>query len=219
MSTTHDLFAAIAADDVTRLATLLAEQPALVNARSSEGISPILWAYYTGKTHLLPTLLAANPLLDIHDATVLGNTDRLHTLLAENPSLAQAYSSDGFTALHYVAFFNGNTEIASLLLDAGAEVDCVAHNRQQVTPLHSAAAGQHEAIVQFLVAHGADVNARQERSITPLMEAAQNGDTALTNYLLAHGADPTLTSDEGQTAADFAINSGHTDLATELRSK
>jgi ankyrin repeat protein len=51
------------------------------------------------------------------------------------------------------------------------------------------------------------------------MEAAQNGDTALTNYLLAHGADPTLTSDEGQTAADFAINSGHTDLATELRSK
>jgi ankyrin repeat protein len=219
MSPSQDLFTVIRTGDSAQLATLLAEQPALVNARSPQGISAVLWAHYTGQTDLLPTLLAANPQLDIHDMAAMGDLSRLRALLASNPSLAQAYSSDGFTALHYVAFFNGNTDLASSLLEAGAEVDAVARNDQQVTPLHSAAAHRHNAVIQLLLAHGANVNARQENGETPLMEAAQNGDTALVGDLLARGADPLLATDDGRTAAHFAETAGHTDLAATLRGK
>lgn len=219
MSTSHDLFAAIRMGDGTRLTTLLAEQPTLVNARSQEGISLVLWAYYTGATDLLPTLLAANPQLDIHDVAAMGDLDHLRALLTSDPSLARAYSSDGFTALHYVAFFSGSAEVASSLLNAGAEVDAVARNPQQVTPLHSATARSHNAIIQLLLAQGANVNARQAGGETPLMEAAQNGDAALVDYLLTHGADPTLAMDDGRTSADFALAAGHAALAATLRGK
>lgn len=215
----QDLFTAIRTGDSTYLTTLLTAQPTLVNARSSQGISTVLWAHYTGQTDLLPLLLAANPQLDIHDVAALGDLQQLRTLLASNSALAQAYSPDGFTALHYVAFFSGKADLACALLEAEAEVDAVAHNAQQVTALHSAVASRHHAVIQSLLAHGANVNARQQGGETPLMEAAQNGDVGLVDDLLEHGANPTLTMEDGRTAADFAAHAGHADLATTLRHK
>lgn len=219
MSASQELFMAIRTGDRARLSALLAEQPALVNARSQQGVSPVLWTHYTGQTGLLPTLLAANPQLDIHDIAVLGDLARLRALLAEDPSLARAYSSDGFTALHYVAFFNGNVDLALALLEAGAEVDAVARNNQQVTPLHSAAAHSHAAIIRLLLERGANVNARQQGGETPLMEAAQNGETELVDLLFEHGANAALTTDDGRTAADFARAAGHAELAAALHDR
>jgi ankyrin repeat protein len=216
MSQSNDLFAAIAAGDDEQLSALLAQQPALVNTRSQAGVSPVLWAYYTGKTDLLPTLFAANPLLDLYDAAALGDQNRLRCLLNDEPALAHSYAQDGFTALHLVAFFSDNTAAVSALLEAGAEVDALARNSQQVTPLHSAIAGGHAAIARFLVECGANVNARQEGGFTPLMEAAQNGDAPLVDYLLQHGADPTLAKDDGHTAADCAREAGHAEVASKL---
>ena len=216
MSQSNDLFAAIAAGDDALLSALLAQQPKLVNARSQTGVSPMLWAYYTGKTDLLPILFAANPLLDIYDSAALGDQSRLLSLLNDEPALARSYSQDGFTALHLVAFFSDNPAAVSVLLDAGAQVEAIARNSQQVTPLHSAIAGRHSAIARFLVEHGANVNARQERGFTPLMQAAHNGDAPLVDYLLQHGADPTLAMEDGHTAADYAREAGHAEVASKL---
>lgn len=216
MSQSNDLFAAIAAGDDAQLSTLLAQQPALVNSRSQTGVSPVLWTYYTGNTDLLPILLAANPLLDLYDAAALGDRSRLLCLLNDESALAHSYSQDGFTALHLAAFFGDNTTVVSALLDAGAQVDAIARNSQQVTPLHSAIAGGHSTIARFLVERGANVNARQEGGFTPLMEAARNGNATLVDYLLQHGADPTLAKDDGRTAADCAREAGHAEVASKL---
>lgn len=218
-SSTHELFEAIRTGDKAYLAARLSEQPDLAHVRSAQGISPVLWAYYTGQTDLLPTLLTAQPRLDIHDLAALGDGTHLRALLASESAQASAYSSDGFTALHYAAFFSGDVDVATALLEAGVEVDAVARNAQKVTPLHSAVAGRHTAIIHLLLAHGANVNARQQGGETALMGAAQNGDEELVAYLLTQGADPNLMTDDGRNAADVALEAGHTALASILREK
>ena len=41
------------------------------------------------------------------EAASLGDVERLAELLDADPSSATAYSADGFTALHFPAFFGG----------------------------------------------------------------------------------------------------------------
>jgi hypothetical protein len=123
-------------------------------------------------------LLAADPELDVFEATVLGYIDRLRERLDEDPARATAFASDGFTALHLAAFF-GKAEAASTLIATGAAVNVYSRNELAVQPLHSAAAGRHHEVCRVLIAAGADVNATQRHGYTPLHAAAQHGDAEL----------------------------------------
>ena len=198
------LFDAISADDGDAVAELLEARPDLAGARNKDGLSPVLQALYNGRTALVDVLLDANPPLDVFDAAAVGRTRGLEELLEAEPELAQAWSPDGFTALHYAAFF-GQEEAAQILLDHGAETNLVARNATiHVTPLHSAAAGSHPGIVKLLLEHGADPNAAQDGGFTPLHSAAQNDDRESVEALLEAGADPSLASADGQKPADLA---------------
>jgi ankyrin repeat protein len=196
---------------------LLAATPDLATVRNAAGLSPVLYASYRGRGDLVPILRATDAALDIFDASAAGDSARVRQLLDENPDEARAYTPDGFTALHFVAFFSGDPESAALLLDRGADVNAVARNPMRVTPLHSAAAGRHIAVARLLITRSADVNATQEGGFTALHAAAQNGDTELADALLAHGADPLCVTTDGRTAADFAVAAGHTALAARLQ--
>lgn len=213
----EDLFTAIDAGDRTRLEMLLASTPDLATARNAAGLSPVLYASYRGRGDLVPILHAADAALDIFDASAAGDPARVRQLLEEHDDQARAYTPDGFTALHFVAFFSGGPECAALLLDRGADVNAVTRNPMRVTPLHSAAAGRHTAVARILIARGADVNATQEGGFSALHAAAQNGDTELADALLTHGADPHRATDDGRTAADFAAAAGHTALGARLQ--
>ena len=128
----------------------------------------------------------------------------LEELLDPEPELARAWSPDGFTALHYAAFF-GQEDAAKLLLERGADAEVVArHESIHVTPLHSAAAGAHAGIVKLLLEHGADPNAAQDEGSTPLHSAADNDDRETVEALLAAGADASLANDAGQTPVQIA---------------
>ena len=198
------LHAAIAAGDEEAVRGLVDARPELAGERNAAGLSPLLQALYNGKRDLVDVLLDANPPLDVFDAAAVGRVRGLEELLAGDAELARAWSPDGFTALHYAAFF-GEAESARLLLESGAEVGVVARNENiHVTPLHSAAAGAHAEIVRLLLEHGADPNAAQDGGATPLHSAAQNDDRESVEALLAAGADPTRTTDEGKRPADLA---------------
>jgi len=218
MPTASDLFAAIDGDHADEVETLLAESPALAAARDDDGVSTVLHALYRGRRALAERLSAALPELDIFDAAALGRTGRVRELLAEDPRLAVARSPDGFSALHYPAFFGGpgSADTARALLAAGADASARSANDFWVLPLHSAAAGAHAEIVEVLLAAGAEPSPRQRHGWTPLHAAAQNGDARSLEALLAAGADPGLTNDEGQSAADVAGAAGHANLAVRL---
>jgi uncharacterized protein len=212
------LFAQIDSGDAASVAVTLAADPALAAARDGDSVSATMHALYRGRRGLAETIAAALPELDIFEAAALGRIDRLEALLASEPALATARSADGFTALHFPAFFGvGDASAATrLLLAAGAEVNARSENGLSVLPIHSAAAGNHDDVVAVLVDAGADVNARQPGGWTALHGAAQNGSLASVDRLLAAGADPTARNDAGTSALDLARTGGHEAIVARL---
>jgi ankyrin repeat protein len=86
---------------------------------------------------------------------------------------------------------------------------------------------RHHALVEWLLAHGSNVNARAEAQSrqTALHSAAWNGDLRMVQILVAAGADPALLDEEhkttplvwAETSADVTNNPKCTEVAEYLR--
>lgn len=211
--TSDEMVAAAQAGDLAHVQALLAADPALAAARDAQGVSALLHAQYRGKAEVVAALRAAAPVLDVFEASALGDTERLRALLDADPTLANAWAGDGFFPLGLAAFF-GQPEAVRVLLERGADVHATARNAMKVTAMHAAAAaGTHRAeVARLLLEHGAAVDARQEGGWTPLHAAAQSGDVELVTLLLDHGADPALGNDHGKTAVALAEEKGHAEV-------
>lgn len=153
-------------------------------------ISPLLQALYRGDRDEAERLRTGSSELDVFEAAALGDLERLRGALDADPDAAKAWSPDGFTALHYAAYFDG-PEATRLLLDHGADLEAVSTNEEfaaQARPLHSAVAAGRPDVVEALLEAGADPNARQHGGFTPLMAAEQTGDLDLAELLIRYGA-------------------------------
>jgi ankyrin repeat protein len=174
-----------------------------------DAMSELMQALYQGRTDEARAIAASRSDLDVFEAAAIGDAGRLRTLLDEDLSLANAWSDDGFTPLHFAAFF-GHPEAARLLIERGADLEARATNREfapNAAPLHSAVAAGQRVVIEVLLDAGADVNAVQHAGYTPLLEAAQSGDSELVELLLERGADPDAQLDDGRTATDLARDS------------
>jgi ankyrin repeat protein len=168
-------------------------------------------AFYHRSPEIVDSLIAAKPELDIFEATAAGKTDQLSEMLKKDLEAAKRWSADGFTALHFAAFFN-RPDIARVLVRHAADVSAVAKNSMKVTPLHSAAAAHSREIVRLLLENDAPADVRQHGGWTALHEAAQIGDTEMVRDLLQFGADPQARNDDGKTPADMAAGKGHEEI-------
>jgi ankyrin repeat protein len=212
----EELINAVNTDDAAGVAELVAEDPSLASTRDLGGVSALMLSRYRFNRETTDALLAADPDLDVFEATALGYIDRLRERLMADPGSATAFSPDGFTALHFAGFF-GKVEAARELISAGASVDVYTTNDFANQPLHAAAAGRHLEVCRVLLGAGAGVNATQHGGYTPLHEAAQSGDVELAELFLSAGADPSAVSDAGETPAATAEAAGHHDLAARIR--
>ena len=117
----------------------------------------------------------------------------------------------GDTLLH-VAAAAYDLIAARALLEAGASVR--ARNRRGAEPIHYASDGSpgsatwdpraQAALVQFLIANGADPNAFDKAGVGPLHRAVRTRCTGAVAALLAGGADPLLKSGRGSTPKQLA---------------
>src|SRR5439155_1695549 len=75
---------------------------------------------------------------------------------------------------------------------------------QGETPLHHALMQRSDSMVGLLLAHGADVNARNSGGVTALMIAAAKGHADVVELLVRAGADVGAQTDHGDTALSIA---------------
>lgn len=122
----------------------------------------------------------------------------------------EAKATNGDNAL-MIACYKGNKAAVEALIAKGAEV-----NRPGWTPLHYAAAGGHNEIVQILLEKSAYIDAESPNKTTPIMMAARGGHIMTVKLLLDEGADATLKNDLGMTAIDFAKKHEFNDIAEGL---
>jgi uncharacterized protein len=205
---------AVKRGDLATVRAASTEDPSLVSAKNQAGQSSILLAKYYGRDEIASYLLQLEPSLDIFEACAAGVTSVVREL-SEQSDLLHSHSSDGWTPLHLAAFF-GHRDLASALIDKGAQVDARSTNSMKNTPLHAAAAGQKAELVRLLLQQGADVSARQEGGWTALHSAAQSGHREILEALIANGADVNARASNQQTPLDLALQRGHESIVILL---
>lgn len=219
-----------AAEGHSAVTNVLIEAGADRDARLPSGFTPLFFAVRQGHLNVVRTLLDVgadvNALVEVEDRVRRGLRPGSTPLL--------------------VAVVNGHFELAAALLDAGAHPDSAATGYTALhaivkarkpgvgdndpSPIGSGAVTSLE-LVQDLVAHGADLDARMTKKVnllntrlnmigaTPFLLAAQTADAELMLKLAELGADPSLTNEDTSTAlmiaAGIATRSPGEDAGTE----
>ncbi len=215
MGNPSEVIEAVHTGNTERLRTLLSDDAGLAASRDASGVSALMLAIYRRQTACITLLRQAGLPLDIFEAASVGALQELADLVGADPSLVNAYSADGFTALHFAGYFL-QPAAGRFLLEHGADSTSVTKNPTVMMPLHSAVSSSNIEMVRDLLKHGALVNARQQHGWTPLHAAAQNGNLEIIEILLQNGADPRIRNEEGVTALDLAQKQQHPDAANRL---
>lgn len=222
MNLKKEFLESVKSGDVAKVRTFLESRPLLIQACDENGVSALLLATYHGRQEIVDLLLPFKSDLDLFEAAAVGRLDRVMELLEESPPSVNAVSPDGFSPLGLAAFF-GHPNVVAYLIERGADVNAASKNPMRVCPLHSALAHRQPevslAIAEMLVAHGADVNARQAGGWTPLHQAAIHGQVDLATLLLDHGADINAKAENGKTPLALATTGKHKAMTALLRER
>jgi len=184
----------------------------------TQPVSELLQAKYAGNNQRVQEILDTGIELSIFEAAATGQTSRVRALIAADATLLNSYAPDGFFPLALAVFF-GNAETAAALLDAGADVNQQSRESMRIAALHSACAARRLDLVQMLLSHGADPNARANAGLTPLHSAAGSGQVDLATLLLSAGADIHMADDHGRTPLAFATERREEAMVAFLRER
>jgi ankyrin repeat protein/acetyl esterase/lipase len=137
----------------------------------------------------------------------------LASRLIQEAKDVRAGQADGMTALHWAARHDA-IDVATLLIDRGAVVDC--KNRYGVTPLWLACQNGGESMVKLLLAAGANPNSTSPNGESVLMTAARTGRAQPVQLLIQAGADVNAQEQKKQTALMWAAAEGNTEVVELL---
>ncbi|KAK8109560.1 ankyrin repeat protein [Apiospora kogelbergensis] len=135
---------------------------------------------------------------DLTAACARGNEERVRRILTENQPWTEAKDKATLRKALQKASARHQLNIIRLLLHYGAEVDAGAHD--EFPPLYRAAQAGQRAVVEELLKHRPDLEARETRtSQTPLFAASVRGFHNIAALLLAKGARVDAHDRDGRT--------------------
>jgi ankyrin repeat protein len=132
------------------------------------------------------------------EAISSGDTKTLKRLLRQNSNLANTRVDDKRTLLHvatdWPGHFPNNTETIAELIASGADVNAEFAGRHSETPLHWAASSDDVGVIDVLLNHGANIEARGSviGGGTPMSDAVAFGQWQAAGRLVQRGARTTL---------------------------
>jgi ankyrin repeat protein len=195
--------------DVEKVKTILKSNPDLISSRNPRGNTPL---FHACDIETAVVLLAYKP--DVNATNFFGETPLLHALHVGRASVAELLLAHGAkvnlttmdsSPLYATMMSCGKRTAPHLterLLALGADVNFKSQIGSQ-TALHEAAMNDLTDCVKQLLAHGADVNARDYEGETPLYFASPE----VMELLLSHGADINYKNKRGQTLLHQAMSS------------
>lgn len=152
----------------------------------------------------------------IFHASIKGRDKMLRFFIEQGADVKQTCSNgkvDGLTALHYAP----NEQIATILLEAGADPDAVTST--QTAPIHLAAYNSRIGVVKVLLEKGAKPSLPDGSGRTALHETAFRNDSQTATLLLDHKADINFAALDGNTPLHEAVIWHNTALVELLLSR
>lgn len=206
---------------------VLLRHGAIMSIEDAKGDTAVHLAAWAGHVESLSTLLAHGADVDwlsgrdgyspLWCAISAYQIDAARLLLKHGARVSlRSASGTRMMPLHQAAV-TGQSAMCELLLDRGAQVDCVDDDLN--TPLHYSAAAGSVSSIKVLLRSGADIEARQIHGLAPVAWACHKGHIEVLEVLIGYGARLDCTADGGATPLHLAANRGHTAAARLLLEK
>jgi len=181
--------------------------------------SPITWLWILSP--YLIFLLTRRPRAKVENAqSLLGHVaSKRHKgtakLLIDEGANVPALNLHGQSPLHLAAIID-NVKVVRILINSGADIDA-ADPVNRIRPLHNAAKNGCPNVSEFLLKHGADMDAQTARGDTALHLAAANGHADIVSLLLNYHANHAASNSAGFTAEQVAAARGHNNIVKMIQ--
>jgi ankyrin repeat protein len=173
-----------------------------------------LWIYNDDWGLPMSTMRPESPeAFPLYHAARLGFRNLAEHLITKHPEHVNARGGGRGTPV-LVAAFEGHSDILSLLIDHGADID---HQTDlKYTALIFATLMGHVELARMLLECGAIIDVRGHHGRTALHWAAQRGRLGAVRLLLEHGADVNVRDEDGVTPSELGSHYGHQEIVELL---
>ncbi len=199
----------------------LLRKGANVNAKSSEGVTPLMYVVQNNSWSLAKILVYNGADVNISPdngrvaliTAVLNNNLDIADYLVQSGAKTDVKDYYSISPLIYASAY-GYFYIVDMLLYYGGNINQTTNDG--TSALLIASMNGYKNIDSLLLAKGADINCKDNEGFTPLMVACQKGNKEIVDLLLTKGADKSLTNKYGNDALMIAVQNNNTEIVDLL---